>query len=69
MHTVQQESFVRNLISSLSSKQFFDEIKFLTKFFNKTASVRLEISMNVKINDTPKSDDRTTEKQMSDDRC
>ena len=35
LHTVEQEIFVRNLISSLSSKQFFDKIKFLTKLFHK----------------------------------
>ena len=45
--TVQQEIFVRNLISSLSSKQ----IKFLTKFFHETTSVGSEILKNAKIND------------------
>ena len=33
---VLQETFVKNLISSLSSKQFFEEIKILTYFFHKT---------------------------------
>ena len=62
-YTVWQEIFVTNLISSLSSEQFFDEIEFLTNFFHKTRVVGWGAFMNVTINGKQKSDDRTTGEQ------